>query len=99
MICLLQGLSHGAMFLGWALHLVMQTLVAHNGISPTHESSRSAAVWCAGPRGLWLEEFWRCHVVGEKPARMGTRGRVIGNAPATKAHLHTVFRCSCRRQC
>ena len=75
------------------IKLVMQTLLAHGMMTRQTKFSRSAECLCAGPRGLWLEEFWRCHVVGGTPARMGTRGRVIGNAPATKAHLHTVFRC------
>lgn len=60
-----------------------------------HVSVRAPSRACApavGPKGLWLEETWRCHVAGGTPLRMGTRGRVKGTAPASKAHLHTIFR-------
>lgn len=46
----------------------------------------------SGPKGLWLEELWRCHVVGQTIKQAGTLGTVLGTAPLTKDHLKTVFR-------
>lgn len=46
----------------------------------------------SGSKGLWLEELWRCHVVGKSIMQAGTLGTVLGTAPLTKDHLKTVFR-------
>jgi hypothetical protein len=46
----------------------------------------------AGPRGLWLEEVWRCHVVGRDIKKAGLLGQVLGTVPLDKEHLKTLFR-------
>ena len=46
----------------------------------------------AGPRGLWLEELWRCHVVGRDIKKAGLLGQVLGTVPLDKEHLKTLFR-------